>query len=715
MSGDISVPSAESVRENDFRRGQSWLHWCLSPCPLLFLAMIRRDIAPAASTSRSRGTSTRRIVARCGAKCALMAVATGAMRVVAAEPAEPSSRPALPPQLEYNAHYASSSACRDCHADQYASWHRTFHRTMTQTAAPGRFVGRFDGTQIDSYGLRYRVFQRGDEYCAEMPDPDAMVNSQRTYEMELRRNGRAAPPLWHDIPLVERRVVMSTGSHHYQTYWVESVRYPGTLVTLPLVYLIGDQRWIPREAAFMYPPGPRRMVTVWNDHCIKCHSTGPVPSPFARVDQQGRRVLETGFHTRVGEMGIACEACHGPAQEHVRMRVAAQRDERATSAVVPLPNDPIIQPEHLGDHRRTSYVCGQCHGVYVLTDEQGVRYRDHGNDYVPGDDLLAKRKYLFPPQPPEFYPDDKSRQEALDEYSANRGFFGERYWDNGLVLAAGREFSALAVSRCYTKGTISCLSCHSMHDSEPNDQLKANMHTNAACTQCHSQTQYTTDIAEHTHHGPASTGSDCLNCHMPRTTYALFTAIRNHQIASPDLKGSVQHGVPNACNLCHLDKTLGWTQDRLADWYGYEKHLLTSQQEKISAALVWMLQGHAAQRVIVAWHFGWPPAQVASGADWLAPFVSRLLADPYGVVRYVAARSLKTLPEFAQFDYDFLAADDALAQASKRATQHWNNRRGGPPSRTGVQVLLTKNGDVAEEVVWWLLQHRDNRPVTIQE
>ncbi len=59
---------------------------------------------------------------------------------------------------------------------------------------------------------------------------------------------------------------------------------------------------------------------------------------------------------------------------------------------------------------------------------------------------------------------------------------------------------------------------------------------------------------------------------------------------------------------------------------------------------LWLLSGDAPLRALVAWSAGWEPAQEASGSDWLAPFVARLLADPYGVVRYVAARSLRTLP-----------------------------------------------------------------------
>jgi hypothetical protein len=232
---------------------------------------------------------------------------------------------------------------------------------------------------------------------------------------------------------------------------------------------------------------------------------------------------------------------------------------------------------------------------------------------------------------------------------------------------------------------------------------------------CHTEPKYNAKISEHTRHATASSGSDCLNCHMPRTTYALFTAIRSHQIASPDLAGSVKNGVPNACNLCHLDKTLAWTQDHLVDWYGYKRHMLSVEQQKVSVVLLWMLKGDAAQRVIAAWHAGWKPAQEVSGSDWLAPFVARLIEDPYGVVRYVAGRSLATLPNFEKFQFDFLAPPEKLAIQSKALVRDWQEKQHGPTSRTGPQVLISKDGKVAEPAVEWLLQHRDNRPVTIKE
>src|SRR4030095_924696 len=75
-------------------------------------------------------------------------------------------------------------------------------------------------------------------------------------------------------------------------------------------------------------------------------------------------------------------------------------------------------------------------------------------------------------------------------------------------------------------------------------------------------------LAEHTHHAPSSAGSSCVACHMPFTSYALFTAMRSHRIDNPSAQSTATTGRPNACNLCHLDRSLDWTARTLAKWWG---------------------------------------------------------------------------------------------------------------------------------------------------
>ena len=205
-----------------------------------------------------------------------------------------------------------------------------------------------------------------------------------------------------------------------------------------------------------------------------------------------------------------------------------------------------------------------------------------------------------------------------------------------------------------------------------------------------------------------------MNCHMPHTSYALLNATRNHRIASPDIGASASLGVPNACNLCHLDKTLAWSQTSMEDWYGHEPTALTDDQKKISASLIWLLSGDAAQRVVVAWHVGWKPAQQASRTDWLAPFQSQLLADPYGVVRYVAAASLRKLPDVGDFDYDFLASEREQRRIADQITDRWEQNSMNRKSADGV-LLIHSDGTLNRSELQRMLENRNDRPVIIKE
>src|SRR5207248_2106695 len=118
------------------------------------------------------------------------------------------------------------------------------------------------------------------------------------------------------------------------------------------------------------------------------------------------------------------------------------------------------------------------------------------------------------------------------------------------------------------------------------------------------------------------------------------------------------------------------------------------------------------QRALIAWHMGWQPARAASGDSWLAPYLATLLDDPYAAVRYIASRSLKRLPAYESFSYDYIAAGDELHRASARALELWKNTP-RPPANT--VLLLKKDGQLEEGAVQALLKSRNNRPLDLHE
>ena len=196
-----------------------------------------------------------------------------------------------------------------------------------------------------------------------------------------------------------------------------------------------------------------------------------------------------------------------------------------------------------------------------------------------------------------------------------------------MVRVSGREYNGLNRSPCFQHGTMSCTSCHDLHradfdqDEWANDQLGKGMRTNKACIQCHTEYSKEDQLTSHTHHQATSYGSLCYNCHMPHTTYGLLKAIRSHQVSSPSVRETVEVGRPNACNQCHIDRTLSWTSNSLEDWYGISSPALSQDQQNYSATLHAALSGDAGQRVLAAWSLGWSAAHQASSTDWILSLI----------------------------------------------------------------------------------------------
>lgn len=202
---------------------------------------------------------------------------------------------------------------------------------------------------------------------------------------------------------------------------------------------------------------------------------------------------------------------------------------------------------------------------------------------------------------------------------------------------------------------------------------------------------------------------------MPHTSYALFKAIRSHRIDSPSAANSQRTGRPNACNQCHLDRSLAWTARHLTDWYGAASVEFDRDDNEIAASALWVLKGDAVQRAVTAWSLAWQPAVSTSGNDWQPPLLAQLLEDPYSAVRFVAYQSLKQFPGYEDFEFDFVASAAMRKQAKQTAVEIWRRDRGDAPEREDGRVLIGPDGRQLEAEVRRLLNLRDDRPLQLPE
>ena len=598
--------------------------------------------------------------------------------------------------------YVTSETCRSCHPSQYDTWYGSFHRTMTQVATPDTVRADFDGVRVaHTHGRPMWLERDGDEFWANFDDP-----------------GWEGPE--PERPRIRRQVVMITGSHHQNIYWYATGHDRG-LNVLPGVYLIKEQRWASRSAVALHPPSQSVAMLNghWNAICIVCHTTlgkTAFDTPY-RSEPFDLQAIDT----TVAEFGIACESCHGPAQAHVEANRNPLRRYGLHRAGGVGDGDPtIVLPTRL-DPERSSQACGQCHSVWEFYDRAGERHANRaGLPYRPGDELRDTR---FVAQPSV----DRDSPEILAFVEDDPEFVRGSFWPDGMVRVSGREYNGLIDSPCFRHATepdrtLTCFSCHTMHKPAEDRrtvaewadtyQVSTGMDGNDACLQCHEPMR--DDLTAHTRHGAESSGSRCYNCHMPYTSYGLLKTMRSHTISSPTAGETAELDRPNACNLCHLDKTLDWTADRLLEWYGTPVPVLSDDERRVAASLLWILKGDAGLRALTAQAMGWVPAQEASGTSWMVPHLGEALGDRYDAVRFIAARSLRSVPGYAGLDYDFVAPEQERVEAAVRVLREW---RASPAAhlRREPELLVDANGELRVDAMRRLFEQRDRRPLFLRE
>ena len=118
---------------------------------------------------------------------------------------------------------------------------------MTQVATGGSTAISLDGV-VATIGLdEYHFSIRNDEVWVEFCDPDQP-----------------------HAPLIERQILMLTGSHHFQLYWYSFADADRSLRMLQAVYVIDADGWMSLDSVFLKPPDVKLAGVngLWNGTCI---------------------------------------------------------------------------------------------------------------------------------------------------------------------------------------------------------------------------------------------------------------------------------------------------------------------------------------------------------------------------------------------------------------------------------------------------------------
>ncbi|MEO9780534.1 MAG: multiheme c-type cytochrome [Sedimentitalea sp.] len=399
--------------------------------------------------------------------------------------------------------YIGSDACADCHADETEAWTGSHHQ-LAWTAPDGDHVlGDFSGQTIAPGGLEARFLNPSTGPAIETAGPDGEL---------------ATLPVTGVI-----------GIAPLQQYLLETE--PGRQQSFDLVWDAEGKRWYHLYPDQDLPPGNGMHWSGpyknWNGRCAECHATDFKKNYDASADS---------YASTQSEIGVGCEACHGPG--------AAHRDWALANDAY----DPA-QWNHLSEFGLTmDFNAGaeaqiqQCAGCHSRREPFG-----QGNP-LPGTPFHDAYR-LSTLRPAQYHPDGQ----ILDEVYVYGSFLQSKMYANG----------------------VACTDCHNAHTGERVAE------GNAVCTQCHSpagnerfpslRTALYDDPSHHFHE-TGSEGAQCKSCHMIERVYMGIDGRRDHSFRVPRPDLTAETGAPNACTDCHAENSAQWAAEAVAEWYPDSSH-----------------------------------------------------------------------------------------------------------------------------------------------
>ena len=530
------------------------------------------------------------------------------------------------------ADYAGSTSCQPCHEHEYRAWLDSPMHRMTRDLRQTKIAAPFDGSTFQFRSDRVTMEQRAGE---------------RFMRLE---HGTGGETLF--------RVSKVIGGRYREDFVGAEVDPSAPLAKaidaeriLPVSYLSFNGEWRYKGYSVMVRERPDlEPGVVWKTGCIFCHNTAPslslllddvygpgahtyqgsvsvdLPddkSPHYQVrDETALKTALSGELTALGntrdihgydvrraltvsidatreafgeqslvELGIGCEACHGGSREHVRDPMHVRPSMALRSDFLSVTSPSGHEPTHAEDINRT---CSKCHTV-----------------------LFSRYPYTW---------EGQSRRHGPGGSSINSG--------------EARDF---LLGDCTSQ--LSCTQCHDPHTEDPKSALTAlaGPKGDELCAGCHQKYQGAEALRAHTHHAPTSSGSHCLNCHMPQKNMGLaYELTRYHRIGSPTDRERVEGDRPLECALCHTDKSVETLVATMERFWGknYDREALRKlyggdlQINALEAALTLGKPHEQGTAVAIA------------GRDQrkdLLPEVVNVLGNDYPLVRFFARHAIESI------------------------------------------------------------------------
>jgi len=295
----------------------------------------------------------------------------------------------------------------------------------------------------------------------------------------------------------EAEVAYTLGSQWRQQYLKKQ---GDNLIVLPASYHFNTDKWTP-----YYPDESEKRE--WWTECAGCHATGVNPEKKTFV-----------------EMGVACEACHGPGSNHV---------EALPGFEIPT----IISAARLNS-ALSAQICGSCH--------------------TRGQDKSGKFAY---PVDYQTHKGEANLKLYFNEVKPHNGDDSKYFWPSGESKYSNQQYLDWKQSE-HAKVGVVCATCHSVHQSRTSItanvdssnlllaiRSKTRLFEDRLCKSCHTTTQYRSVHRIHTF-------GSCVRCHMPRVARIgeagdAHSHTFRFMYPQASLKAGGVDRQPNACNSCH--------------------------------------------------------------------------------------------------------------------------------------------------------------------
>jgi len=515
---------------------------------------------------------------------------------------------------EEKATYIGDKACVECHTKEVKEWTGSHHDLAMMVADDNSVKADFNNSTFNYNGIISTFYKKEGKFMVQTDGPDAKL---------------------HDY-----EIAYTFGIYPLQQYMI---KFPdGKIQVLDPTWdnrskAEGGQRWyhIHKDDNVtagdpLHWTGPNMN---WNYMCADCHSTNL---------KKNYDVETKSYHTTWDVINVSCEACHGPASEHLawstkqennvsnkgfrhtfKTSIKAWRERDATLKS-------FIQKQELN-------VCAKCHSRRTQIDD----------DFVAGDAFHAH--YL--------------------PVNLDNGL----YFPDGKIEDEVYVYNSFLQSKMYEEG-VTCSDCHNPHS------LERKAVGDKVCFSCHQSATYT--ATSHHKHQEGSTGASCIACHMPARMYMGVDSRNDHsfRVPRPDISVEMKN-VPNACNLCHKDKEATWAAEAMKKWYGkvplgkqnfaHALQSLRSNMEDAPKGLYEVLMSNAptiAKATVTGYLGNYPSKQTytttlqmlrsndvmtrRSAVQALESFPAQVkvknlfkaLSDPMKIVRMEAARQLSSFP-----------------------------------------------------------------------